>query len=246
MRDYKNLVRPIFRHANQIIRTYEERRKTSHFEEVLLDGPEYCLPETYRSRAVPGFDNHTEIRNHKIVWQPDVYALAAMMGRVIGAKGIVDIGCGHAEKLTALHPEFEVVGVDIFENVLYCKNQYHFGSWLVANLEKEIPKIPEHLKGNSVVICSDVIEHIVNARPFAEKLSELIKMCSIGVISTPNRDLIYCESHLGPPINKNHVREWNLSEFQKFLSSVGLETWTGGTRSNDHDWNPSSIIVIAK
>jgi 2-polyprenyl-3-methyl-5-hydroxy-6-metoxy-1,4-benzoquinol methylase len=74
----------------------------------------YFLPSGYESRLEPEYFVDEELN---AVWQPDLYPEAATVARRLGSRRIIDVGCGTAEKLARLHPEFEVVGIDFGSNI---------------------------------------------------------------------------------------------------------------------------------
>ena len=70
-----------------------------------------------------------------------------------------------------------------------------------------------------VVICADVIEHLVDP----DELIQFIKNLKFTflVLSTPDRSLMYKRwqrGYYGPPRNPAHVREWTRYEFLKYIS----------------------------
>ena len=76
-----------------------------------------------------------------------------------------------------------------------------------------------------MVICSDVIEHIVNPDDVVDYLLSLNS--KYYIISTPCREILcthpkfsnyFSRSWNGPPINPCHVREWTMTEFTRYLS----------------------------
>src|SRR5207253_3624972 len=94
---------------------------------------DYFLPPGYRTRVEPSY--FADTGDGVVVWQPDVYPEAASLARRLGARTIADVGCGTAEKLVELYPEFELVGVDYGPNLEVCRERYEFGSWLEVDLE---------------------------------------------------------------------------------------------------------------
>lgn len=76
------------------------------------------------------------------------------------------------------------------------------------------------------MICSDVIEHIVNPDILVDYLLSL--KSKYYIISTPCRHILchhpkfsnhYKTSWNGPPINVCHVREWTMEEFKQYIST---------------------------
>jgi len=114
------------------------------------------------------------------------------------------------------------------------------------DLEQSLPELPVDAIGKTVLICSDVIEHIIDAHGFLNKLYRLLGMCSIGVISTPDRGLLYPFEQKGPPLFKKHVREWTAKEFKQLLDRAGMEAWVGETRASEESWDMETIIAIVR
>lgn len=206
----------------------------------------YELPAQYSARAMPEYYVDSAEGDHGVTWQPDVYPLAAELARSLGCKTIVDIGCGHARKLSLLHPEFDVVGVDFGPNIAHCRRQFRFGNWLESDLESgTLLPIPDHVLARSVVVCSDVVEHTRDPRPLLKTLRSLLEQAPAAVISTPDRVQTHGNGHMGPPPNRAHTREWELAEFQRLLEREGFTLATTTlTRSNDRDNRPATILAV--
>jgi GT2 family glycosyltransferase/2-polyprenyl-3-methyl-5-hydroxy-6-metoxy-1,4-benzoquinol methylase/Flp pilus assembly protein TadD len=206
----------------------------------------FCLKPDYRSRdSIHYFeDNVTETTG--VVWQPCVYPFAAEIANYFGCRRLIDVGCGHAGKLVELHAEFQITGIDYGKNIEYCRRQYPFGDWLEADLEKPgklalDPAWVEH----AVVICSDVVEHMLDPGLLAAKLRQLLESAPAVLISTPERDLTHGPRHQGPPPNPAHVREWNLVEFQAFLESQGFAIdFIGVSPSNNDTFEHKTILAV--
>jgi hypothetical protein len=67
-----------------------------------------------------------------------------------------------------------------------------------------------------LVICADVIEHIMDPDLFVKQLLN-IRDVKYYIISTPDRDTVRGKLDYGPPANKHHIREWNLFEFRRYM-----------------------------
>jgi SAM-dependent methyltransferase len=190
----------------------------------------YFLPESYESRGEPEYFVDEGLN---AVWQPDLYPEAATVARRLGSRRIIDVGCGTAAKLAALHPEFEIVGVDFGSNIEACIARYDFGTWLDVDLDTAHDLGYDDVAG-AVIVCGDVIEHLVHPERLLQMLRGALDAGAATVfLSTPDRELINESGHLGPPPNPAHVREWSTSEIAKFMSSAGLHGFFGLTRSND-------------
>jgi|GEM_PF-740745 len=207
---------------------------------------DFHLKPGYVSRLQPEYFEDSVSETTGYVWQPDVYPLAALLGRRLGALQIVDVGCGRAEKLGQLHPEFLVTGIDFGVNMSHCRQHRNFGQWIEADLEKPCSlRQPPELLARSVVVCSDVIEHLVDPTALLGTLRGLLERAPVLLLSTPERILVRGDEHMGPPPNKAHVREWSLDELDSLLRSSGFEVnFIGLTRSNTKDNEMKSILVV--
>ena len=180
------------------------------------------LPSGYEARHQS--DYHDDRPDGEIEYQPGVYARAARIGRHRGARTIIDVGCGHARKLAALHPRFRLVGIDIGPNIEFCRERYRFGEWIEHDLETSaaLPLEAEQLSG-AVIVCADVIEHLVDPEPALRNLKAASDRADALLISTPDRDRVPDQPPLGPPANRNHAREWSRRELATLLRWCGFE-----------------------
>ncbi|MDH3609258.1 MAG: class I SAM-dependent methyltransferase, partial [Gammaproteobacteria bacterium] len=72
------------------------------------------------------------------------------------------------------------------------------------------------------VVCSDVIEHLINPDSLLKLIHSITKPSSTIIISTPERDILRGPNCLKSP-HKEHVREWNAAEFSNYISQSGLK-----------------------
>jgi len=207
--------------------------------------PNFGLPPKYKPRLQPRFDNHDGLAELGVVFQPDVYDLAAFLARGTGCRYLVDVGCGHADKICQRHGEFEVIGLDTPENVAWCRDHFSFGQWLPVNLEEEqCELLPEEVLNEAVIICADVIEHMIDPLPLVRTLRGWLSRARYCVLSTPDRHLVRGRWHQGPPKNPCHVREWKASELKRFLESQGLDAWVGLSRSVSHKEKMHTVVSV--
>ena len=215
----------------------EEYPKCDHFE----------LPQCYQPRSTPAYYEDSPENNGGVTWQPDVYSAAAQIGRSLNCRTIIDIGCGHAGKLKALKDDFKLIGVDYGPNIAHCRTMFPFGIWLESNLEEvSILPIPNHTLYESVIICSDVIEHLRNPKRLLQQLKRMLEVAPALVLSTPDRVLTHGATHAGPPPNPAHIREWSKDELERLLNREGFSLATiTHTRSNDASNERSTILAVA-
>jgi SAM-dependent methyltransferase len=161
----------------------------------------YGLPDGYRIREKPESWDDTRMKDE---WQREVYLMAAAVMSANGYKTAVDVGCGSGYKLVKYLDRWGTVGVDIPSTVEYLRDRYPSHQW-----ESETPKVKFHL-----VICADVIEHVLDP----DALCATLKSLALGhiIISTPDR-LRPGEPPLGPSLNRSHVREWSFAEFGHYM-----------------------------
>jgi len=203
------------------------------------------LPARYAARAKPNY--YVDAADDGVTWQPDVYPAAAEIARSLNCDTLIDIGCGHARKLSALHPEFKLIGVDYGPNIEHCRARFPFGTWLEADFENiDMLPLPARVLKNSVVVCSDVIEHLVDPRSLMNALHRLLQDAPALVLSTPDRQRTWGSTHNGPPPNAAHTREWSLAELRTLLERGGFTLAAAThTRSNDSSPDLATIMIVA-
>ncbi len=202
------------------------------------------LPAGYTDR----YDNQPYLDlPSDIVYQPHVYELALRCARLSGAKKIIDIGCGSCEKLSAVADAFQIVGIDNEAGIALARERLPQGRFRALDLEQGLPGVSPHLFDDAVVICADVIEHLVSPEPLAAALAEAAQRARFVVISTPDRERARGLGDLGPPANAAHVREWTAGEFRRFLTHTGFpaNTAVGYTVNNDVNMAKATIIALA-
>lgn len=204
----------------------------------------YELKPGYISRIEPTYFN--DALPDSTAWQADVYRLAAALARKVGAKRLVDLGCGRGGKLAPYSREFEIVGVDFGSNIEQCRRDFGGGEWIAADLNTQI--VPPDAFTNAVVICADVIEHLPSPDALIDSLRNACLTARYVLVSTPDRLRVHRRDHDGPPVNPYHIREWTLQELTDWFQSKNLPIrWTGWTISNDArpDQVHTSLIVLS-
>ncbi|MCH9621698.1 MAG: hypothetical protein S4CHLAM20_11230 [Chlamydiia bacterium] len=174
----------------------------------------FCINEDYISRNQ--YCHHDD-RKFKDGSQDEVYQIAKKLVEENILTCIYDVGCGSAYKLIKYFSNYQTVGYEIEPTLGFLKDKYPEREWRLSDLSI----IPEY-KSSDVLICSDVVEHIVNP----DDLLNFINRFDFKylVISTPDRDKLLevqgkKQSQTGPPVNPAHMREWSFSEFEEYISS---------------------------
>ncbi len=185
---------------------------------------DYHLKPGYAARCVAEYVVDAAQEGDGIVRHHDVYARAADVATQLGATRIIDLGAGAGGKLAALAPDFEILGVDYGPNVEIARRAFPAATWREHDLDAAggLPLTPEQLRG-SVVVCANVIEHLLRPELLLEKLREILPSIEALVISTPNRDTTSGPEDFGPPADPSRVREWNVEEFAALLEAWGFE-----------------------
>jgi len=118
--------------------------------------------------------------------------IAIEMFKEIGSvERILDIGCGDgkvAEQLKKLGLSQGIYGVDMDEKLL---NKAKEKGIEVYRVDLENEKLPFPDNFFDVVLCIDVIEHIVNIYHLLSEIKRVLKSNGFLIVSTPNVRFIY-------------------------------------------------------
>jgi 2-polyprenyl-3-methyl-5-hydroxy-6-metoxy-1,4-benzoquinol methylase len=197
----------------------------------MLSNEDLCLPTRYSRRSSNQYFVDLPTSQVEGIWQPDVYPFAAALARRMGVRTIVDLGCGSGEKVAGLSDEFETIGVDFGPNLRAAREVFPHLSWMDLDLESDLSPLTPHLS-ESLVICSDVIEHLQDPRSLLRFLSASVGGLHGIVMSTPERGRARGPRDLGPPANPAHTMEWSLEEFGSLLEANGLHPLVHGYTRN--------------
>ena len=169
----------------------------------------YCLDVRYKSSdSIYNFDD----MNLTDEWQLEVYLYALGVLLKHNLKSVVDIGCGSGYKLVTYLRNFNTIGYEVEKNIDLLKKRYPDKDWRISTFSDPID--------TDVIICADVIEHLVEPDILLAYLID--QKFKFLILSTPDRNLVYPPQSIyrkGPPKNKAHVREWNSEEFLQYVSS---------------------------
>jgi len=176
----------------------------------------------YTSNYTP--EHHIDIC-YKDEAQKEVYLFCSDFMKKNNLKSVIDVGCGSAYKLTTFLRDFNTIGIETEPCYTYLQQTYPSFKWLLSGEAEKSFELYDEINNSDVVICSDVIEHIVNPDNLVDYLLSL--KSKYYIISTPCRQIlcnhpkfshIYASSWCGPPINRCHVREWTMTEFKEYIS----------------------------
>lgn len=144
-------------------------------------------------------------------WQLEVYTKAKEYLERENLNSIIDFGCGSAYKLIKYFNEYETTGIDVSPTYEFLKEKYPNHNWLKFG-DFDINSLSA-----DVVICSDVIEHVLDPDELLNNIKK-IKNVKYIFISTPDRNLAPTEK-FGPPNNPTHIREWTFEELEDYIAS---------------------------
>jgi SAM-dependent methyltransferase len=156
------------------------------------------------------------------VYQFPVYQFLSKYIKENNMERVMDIGCGVGRKLVHINkgdPRLEIIGIDQEDPIEYCKSTYSFGVWYSDDFENS--HLSQDIK-SKLIISSDVIEHLKNPNLLLDYIKSKLEGNGIVILSTPERDSLRgVDCNYSP--NKHHIREWNYTEFEKYLESQGFE-----------------------
>jgi hypothetical protein len=177
----------------------------------------------YQININPG--HHVDI-DYKDEGQKEVYMFAKQFMEENALNNVIDVGCGSAYKLINMLGKFNTIGIETEPCFSYLNKTYPFSKWLLSGEKEKSFLYYDELYNSELVICSDVIEHIINPDILLDYLISL--NAKYYIISTPCRQILcnhpkfyttYNKSWNGPPINNCHVREWTMNEFKEYISN---------------------------
>lgn len=190
---------------------------------------DFCLPAGYRQQTRNlTLDTNRDDESYWSPWrigesgrwQHHVYAWAARLGSRHSLDSVLDVGCGVCTKLQRhLVPAFRSVeGMDQSSALAVARRRGVGVALTAVDLENPPPMSD---KTFDLIVCADVVEHLVDPDPMMRLIRECSHTGSLVLISTPERDRERgrdCRSSDKP----EHVREWSRPEFRRFLTSRGL------------------------
>jgi len=173
----------------------------------------YELPEGYVSRTAPGrWDGHRSGR----LYQWHVYQYAVEVCKTYKLDTVLDVGCGDGDKVHLLKAAgLNVIGIAEAVTDVPNTRRDNFNQIVAANLAEHFWEIyMPPLPVSTLVLCSDVIEHLVVPYPLLRGINNFGRRT---LFSTPARECLYPPDHLGPPLNTLHIREWTADEFKRLV-----------------------------
>lgn len=197
----------------------------------MINNSKHFLPDGYliNQQAAPFAD----IPGVEI-YQPDVYRLSAHIFFTGNFKFIIDVGCGNGLKWSTLTNVDSkcLIGIDVGDNLKSFRENNTNAKSINFDLNNGLPNIDLDTLYQSVIVCSDAIEHLMDPAPLMKALAYWSKHSPFILCSTPARDRARGVGTMGPPANQCHVREWSLDEFCRSMNSHGFIHGHAGYTTN--------------
>lgn len=215
-------LKPVARHVNDLINMGHAEIVERVLRSVLvkklsnLTDNKFCIKAGYVENLAPQYCKRKASSIKNQFW---IYEKAFEFTKEQKFKKVADLGCGYAGKLLHFFKDFNTVGFDYGENINYCIKNYPNREWAKIDLSNRQPK---HSFENSLIICVDVIEHLVDPTCLLNYMAVVSKKNKM-IVSTPNRALRKGKEQDGPPKHKDHVREWTKDEFQALLNQFEID-----------------------
>ena len=202
----------------------------------------FCIKSGYQPNLEPSYYLDTPVG---ITYQPDVYLFAAFLAERSGVRNILDIGSGNGLKLVDLAKRFHIVTVDFGANREIISRNLPEALFIEADLEQGLPDLAAVDLRDTLVIISDVVEHIVNPSQLLQDIARLSHTCPWLLLSTPDRLRCRGAGDFGPPANLCHVREWTLDELDLLFREYQFAPFAlGYTVNTDHHRQKTGILGI--
>jgi 2-polyprenyl-3-methyl-5-hydroxy-6-metoxy-1,4-benzoquinol methylase len=193
----------------------------------------FCLPTGYRQQQLAHTHDQLHREGDLEYWNADriaasakyqfhVYRWAAELVRQRGLRSVLDVGCGPGTKLTRLIAPVtcDIEGIDQPSGVAAARRTGAAGRYTEVDLEQ--PDGVAAWRTFDVIICADVLEHLINPGPAIELMKRLSTPQTLLLISTPDRARLRGRDCMESP-KPEHVREWTVPEFTRYLRSRGLD-----------------------
>ena len=155
-------------------------------------------------------------------FQYDVYSYARdlLAARPAGQRAFADIGCGYPFKTAHIVADIADSAMVVDQPTLQDIVARDFPALEFASMDLEQPAALD--QKFDVVVCADVIEHLLSPDQCIENLKGLVKPDGYIVLSTPERAVLRGADCLSSP-KPEHVREWTKDEFAAYLNAHGLD-----------------------
>jgi glycosyltransferase involved in cell wall biosynthesis len=121
-----------------------------------------------------------------------------------------------------------------------------FGQWMRWDPGQDAaPPVAREVLPTSIIVCSGLIERLPDPAPLLGTLHQLMEYAPVGIITTPDRDVVRGPDHPASPEGLGSVREWNREEFRVLLEAAGLRVeFIGLTAGDDVHFHRDTTLAI--
>lgn len=171
--------------------------------------------DVFHSRAIRSL-------THSLEDDPDVMvhqqlARLRFFEESVGVAGqrVLDFGCGSGFNCHELNGAKEILGFDVSEaSVQLARQSFPNCEFVVGDACSAALSLGQWDR----LLCCEVLEHVPDMATFLDNIKRHLAPDGIAFISTPNRE-IFSLGHEPSPVNREHLKELNLSEFIELLSA---------------------------
>lgn len=199
-----------------LLTTMSEVRAQQDSKNLSFKNQNYFMKPEYIARTEYVPDAH--ITTDPDCAQTEVYEAALDVFKRNGGSVVGDVGCGSAYKLLKYFGNVRTIGFEVEPNFQFLVTQYPDREWRFGDFSSSTEGLPAF----DIVICADVIEHLVDPDDLLNWLKRL--NFRYLILSTPDKDMLpryqvpAAQSQSGPPVNPRHIREWSFAELERYLS----------------------------
>jgi tetratricopeptide (TPR) repeat protein len=209
--------------------------------------PQFLFKQGYQAELNAKYEQES---SSNLIYQPYVYDLAQYISDKTDISSIIYVGCGFDVKLKQFNSNLKIIGVDFGQNLSFFKENLNDRNTEIISinfLSELVPRLEFILK-NSIIICSNIIEYLIDPRVLIDTLIKWSSLSKYLLISTPATEKNQTFLDLDVSTNINHSIEETLPEFSKFLSScnfpLGLSGYT--IKDNCHECKTTSLIISGR
>lgn len=191
-------------------------------------GKDYCIKPGYSPNLVQATYDAGEVLEYwnesrietSARFQYYVYRLCGRLIRKYQYASFLDVGSGPATKVRRfiLPVCKDVTLVDQPSTGVLLRRLMPESPFFAVNLESPALDLGRKF---DVIVCADVLEHLVDPDPCAEFIRRHLSVGGRAVFSTPDRDWLRGVDCNTCP-KREHVREWNAREFAAYATSRGF------------------------
>ncbi|UIN32910.1 methyltransferase domain-containing protein [Methylobacterium oryzae] len=211
-----------------------------------MQNSDLFLPSWYERRVAVDYYDDRIGENLLLRHQPEIYGFAEYLSRKDGRSTIIDLGCGTGNKIKS-NVYSKIIGVDQGVNLDAFKRRHKTARAVEGDLEVCDFPWPADLAWNEVVVvCADVIEHLIDPTCLLAELAKLTNAGAVVLLSSPDRDRVYGGQNVSPPANPCHVQEWTLKELCQLIKSSDVPvSFSGYTISDNMIRRKATSLIIS-